>query len=143
LKREPTHPGEILREDVLSGTIAGRRRTKYAMSTRTGRKAAIDAYKKSTPHRGVYAVRCGSSGGVWVGSSPNLEAARNGLWFTLRTGSCRDGSLQLEWQTHGEAAFSFEVLEELDTGILAMEVADTLKRGKQAWAARQGARTLP
>ncbi len=111
------------------------------MST-SDRKAAIDQYKNRRPHRGVFAVRCTATGGVWVGASPNLEAARNSTWFTLRTGAHRDAALQAEWRAHGEESFRYEVLEELDPDILPMAVPDALKQKKREWAAKEGAPTL-
>jgi hypothetical protein len=112
------------------------------MSARAGRKTAIEAFKNREPHRGVFGVRCIATGHVWVGSSPNLEAAHNGLWFMLRVGTHRDLALQAEWQAHGEGAFRYEVLEELERDVPAVEVVDALKRRKREWIAREGARTL-
>jgi hypothetical protein len=108
----------------------------------TDRKAAIDQYKNRKPHRGVFAVRCVATGHVWVGASPNLEAARNGAWFTLRAGSHRDAALQAEWREHGEEAFRYEILEELDEDVLPMTVPDLLKQKKHDWASTEGARIL-
>lgn len=112
------------------------------MGSSVNRKAAIDEFKSRKPHRGVFAVRCAASGHAWVGASPNLDAARNGLWFMLRLGTHRDPALQAEWQVHGEPAFAFEVLEELEGDVLPMLVQDLLKQKKSAWAAREQARTL-
>jgi hypothetical protein len=112
------------------------------MNSRTSRKAAIEAFKSREPHRGVFAVRCAATGRVWVGSSPDLDAARNGLWFVLRLGTHRDRALQAEWHAHGEAAFSYEVLDDLRPDMLAMDVAGALKQRKREWAAKEGALTL-
>jgi hypothetical protein len=112
------------------------------MKARADRKAAIEAFKNREPRRGVFAVRCTATGGTWVGATPNLEAAHNGLWFMLRLGTHRDRALQSEWQAHGESAFHYEVLEELEPDILEMDVADALKQKKREWAAKEGARTL-
>lgn len=110
--------------------------------SREARKRAIDEYKERKPDRGVFAVRCRASGRTWVGASPNLRAARNGLWFMLRTGSCRDKDLQAEWQARGEAAFEFEILEELEEEAVPLLVQDLLKQRTAAWAAREGAGIL-
>jgi len=106
------------------------------------RKTAIDEYKNRKPHRGVFAVRCSATRHVWVGASPNLEAARNGAWFTLRAGSHRDAALQAEWREHGEASFRYDILEELDDDVLPMAVPDLLKQKKREWALKEQARTL-
>lgn len=112
------------------------------MGTTASRKAAIEEFKRRKPRRGVFAVRCDATGRAWVGATPNLEAAHNSLWFMLRLGSHRDAALQSEWRTHGEGAFRYEVLEELDPEILPMSVADTLKQKKQEWALKENAPTL-
>jgi hypothetical protein len=106
------------------------------------RKQLINDYKERKPARGAYAIRCLATGEVWVGTSPNLAAARNGLWFGLRLGSCRDQPLQAAWQAHGEPAFQFEILEELDEDVNPISVRDLLKDLKTRWAAQCGARTL-
>lgn len=106
------------------------------------RKAAIAEYKNRKPQRGIFAVRCTATGHSWVGSSPNLDAARNGTWFTLRLGSHRDAALQAEWKAHGETAFAYVVLEELDPDVLPMSVPDLLKQKKRDWALKEQGRTL-
>jgi hypothetical protein len=55
-----------------------------------------------------------ATGQVWVDSSPNLDAARNGAWFFLRHRYHHNKALQAEWNTHGEEAFQYEILEQLD-----------------------------
>lgn len=106
------------------------------------RKEAIQAYKERKIPRGAFAVRCTASGSVWVGSSPNLEAARNGLWFQLKIGSPRNPSLQKEWNQHGEAAFEFEILEKLADDVSALALPDLLKEKKRDWAVQLNAQTL-
>jgi hypothetical protein len=110
--------------------------------SKNDRKRAADEYKSRKPNRGVFAVRCTVTGHAWVGASPNLDAAKNGLWFMLRLGSTRDAELLAEWRTHGEEAFTFEVLEKLDEDIQPMLVNVQLKTQKREWAARKQARTL-
>ncbi|ABF39275.1 conserved hypothetical protein [Candidatus Koribacter versatilis Ellin345] len=97
------------------------------------RKAAIREFKERAVPRGIFAVRCKATGSVWVDSSPNLTAAKNGLWFMLRTGSHRDKQLQAEWKERSEEQFAFEVLEELDPDTPALAVDDELKAKKAAW----------
>ena len=101
------------------------------MTAHISRKEAIRAYKERKPCRGAFAVRCTATGQAWVGSSPNLDAARNGIWFGLKHGSCLDKNLQTEWQTHGEGAFEYEILGKLDDDVHAMEVNDLLKEKKR------------
>ena len=75
------------------------------------RKAAVAAYKERKVVGGVYAVRCAASGETWVGHWPNIQTR---LWFTLRQGMHPRKELLEAWRRHGEAQFSFEVLERLE-----------------------------
>ena len=79
----------------------------------TNRKAAVAAYKERKTAAGIYAIRCSSTGEVWVGRSQHIDTHRNGLWFSLRLGSYPNPALLAAWRASGEAAFSFEVLERL------------------------------
>jgi len=78
------------------------------------RKAAVLAYKERKVEAGVYAVRCTTSGQIWVGSAPDLSTIQNRLWFTLRHGSNSLRSLQGAWNAHGAEAFGFEIVERLE-----------------------------
>ncbi len=87
-------------------------------------------------------VRCIASGAVWVGASRNLDATRNGCWFTLRSGSHVDKPLQQEWNAHGEAAFQYEILETLEGDLHPIAIADLLKQSRQRWVEQLNARPL-
>ena len=106
------------------------------------KKEAIRKFKERKPLRGAFAVRCRATGHVWVGAFPDLYAMQNRHWFSLRMGGHRDPQLQQEWNTHGEQAFEFEVLEKLDEDVSPMAISDLLKEKKLSWAAKLGARTL-
>ena len=112
------------------------------MQSTTDRKAAIRKFKEREPLRGAFAVRCLATSRVWVGSSQNLDAAKNGLWFTLRLGSHPVKSLQSEWNAHGEAAFQYEILEKLESDLHPMTVGDLLKEKKSYWVAQLAAYPL-
>jgi hypothetical protein len=112
------------------------------MPLKGSRKEAIRNFKERKPLLGAYAVRCTSTGHVWVGVSRNLDATRNGCWFTLRNGLHREKSLQEEWNAHGESAFQFEILVGLDEEIHPLEVDDLLKEQKKTWIAKLGAQPL-
>lgn len=99
-------------------------------------------FKEKKPLRGAYAVRCLASGQVWVGSSRNLEATRNGLWFSLRLNGHRDKTLQQEWNGHGEPAFEYEILERLDEDTPDLVVGDLLKKVSACWQSRLSAKPL-
>ena len=106
------------------------------------RKEIIRAYKARATPRGVFAIRCVATGEVWVGSSMNLDGARNRLWFTLGSGSYKDASLQARWNAHGEKAFQYEVLEKLDDEVSALRAGDVLKERTSHWLAHLGAHPL-
>jgi hypothetical protein len=77
------------------------------------KKVAIAAYKKHKTVAGIFAVRCGATGQVWVGQSPNLDTIQNRIWFSLRLGSNSNRDLQSAWAAHGADNFTFEPLERL------------------------------
>lgn len=104
------------------------------MLTSEERKAAIQAYKARKPRPGVYAVRLKATGRCFVGSTPNLDTTRNGLWGTLASGRHLDRGLQQAWNEHGEAAFEYVILEALKEDTLPLAVKDLLKEKKLAWA---------
>ncbi len=106
------------------------------------RKAAVAACKEQKADAGIFAVRCAAAGGVWVGPSPNLGAAENKLWFTLRTGSHPRADLQQAWRDHGRDSLRFEVLERLDPDLSPTARTDRLKKHAAHWRERLGAAPL-
>ena len=112
------------------------------MLSKEQKKEAISKFKERKPLLGIYAVRCTASGRAWVGSSRNLDATGNDIWFDLRHGSHRDQPLQHEWNVHGESAFHYEVLETLDEDVIAMAVSDLLSEKKKRWMVQLDARAL-
>ncbi len=77
------------------------------------KKELARAYKEQKPTPGIFAVRCTATGAVWVAKAPDLGKRQAGLWFQLGMGGFPGKSLQEAWNTHGEAAFAFEILEEV------------------------------
>ncbi|MGC4048555.1 MAG: GIY-YIG nuclease family protein [Paludibaculum sp.] len=106
------------------------------------RKEINRKYKEQKPNMGIFAVRCSVSGQVWVGSTRNLNAAKNSHWFALNHGSHRERSLQESWNANGSEAFTYEVLEKLDEDVLPMAVADLLKERRGVWVEELGARVV-
>jgi len=78
------------------------------------RKELIRAYKEQPTRQGVFAVRCDASGETWVSATPNLDKQKTSIWFGLRTGGFSNRAMQAAWKAHGEASFSYEVLEVLE-----------------------------
>lgn len=113
------------------------------MTSKEERKEAIRKFKERKARCGVFAIRCTASGRAWVDITRNLEAAKNSAWFSLRNGSFRDRTLQDEWNAHGEAAFVYEVLDQLDEDVSPLLIADQLKEKRDRVLAASGAFRIP
>jgi hypothetical protein len=77
------------------------------------RKQLLRDYRERKTSAGVFAVRCTTTGQVWVGTTGDLATRQNGVWFSLRLGSHPNRGMQSVWTAEGEAAFAFEILEAL------------------------------
>jgi hypothetical protein len=106
------------------------------------RKAAVAAYKEQKTAAGIYAVRCVPSGACWVGRAPNLSTIQNRLWFSLRQGGNPHRSMQEAWRTHGQDAFTFEVVEPIEDEALAYARDSILKERLLHWAGELKAETI-
>ena len=78
------------------------------------RKLASAAWKERKRNAGIYAVRCAVAGATWVGSTPDLGAMENRLWFTLKHGGHSNAALKAAYAAHGEAGLGFEILETIE-----------------------------
>ena len=106
------------------------------------RRQVVRDYKERKVSQGIFAVRC-ATGEVWVGKSRNLEQQQNGIWFGLRSGGYINPAVQAAWTAHGEAAFSFEVLEAIDADDLSAYGRDNLLKDRDDhWRAALGATKL-
>jgi len=81
------------------------------MVDKARRKELLQQYAERAPQNGVFAVRNSASGEVWVGVSRNLDVQKNGLWGRLASGMCFNRDVQASWAKHGQAVFSYEILE--------------------------------
>jgi hypothetical protein len=109
----------------------------------SARKAAIQAYKERKTPRGIFALRCTVTGGVWVDSAMDLRAAENRAWSELRMGGAHvEKNIAAEFREHGQDNFRFELLETLDEDIAELSLRDVLKERKLHWIERLGARKL-
>ncbi|RXT53313.1 hypothetical protein B6S44_20900 [Bosea sp. Tri-44] len=106
------------------------------------RRAVVAAYKERKVVAGIYLVRCLASGERWAGQAPDLSTIRNRVWFTLRHGSHRQHSLQTAWTAHGEAAFAFEEIEQLDEKALEAGRERVMKARQAHWCAELGAEAV-
>ncbi|MDH4384343.1 MAG: GIY-YIG nuclease family protein [Caulobacter sp.] len=98
------------------------------------RKQLLRDYRERKTSAGVFAVRCTTTGEVWVGTTADLATRQNGVWFPLRQGSHPNRGLQSVWTAEGEAAFAFEILEALpDEERTAWVQAAQLKDRQAHW----------
>jgi hypothetical protein len=90
------------------------------MESKLSRKESVRKFKEQKSLMGAYVVRCAITGRAWVGASRNLNATKNGCWFTLRNGLHVEKSLQAEWDAQGESAFQYEILDTLEEDVHLM-----------------------
>ncbi|RKI02705.1 GIY-YIG nuclease family protein, partial [Corallococcus praedator] len=82
--------------------------------SRASRAERKRTYKEAAVPMGIYAIRNRVNGKVFVGHSLNLPAMFNRIRFEFAQRMHRVPELQADWERHGEAAFSFEVLDKLE-----------------------------
>jgi hypothetical protein len=104
-----------------------------ATRSKAARRQIADEFKERKVPRGIFVIRCTATGAAWIGSSPNLDAAKNSLWFQLRAGRYRNIALQQAWIEHGETAFTLDVLEQFDDEISPLLLNDLFSAKKKEW----------
>lgn len=72
------------------------------------------AYKHSKRPMGVYRIRNSQNDKVYIGFATDLEARFNRHKAELKFGNHRNKELQETWDSYGESAFEFEILDVLD-----------------------------
>ena len=78
------------------------------------KSAAKKEYKEAKRPMGVYRIRNTRNHKSYVGFDRDLPARINRHKAELKFGSHRNRELQEEWNSFGESALQFEVLDELD-----------------------------
>jgi hypothetical protein len=105
------------------------------------KKELARTYKERKRLQGIFAVRCDASGEVWIGKTRNLDTEQNKIWFVLRHGSHTNASLQSAWNARGEAAFRYEIVEEVtDENLLLIE--SLIKDREKHWRSELGAEAV-
>ncbi|MGN6516177.1 MAG: GIY-YIG nuclease family protein [Rhizomicrobium sp.] len=97
------------------------------------KKEMLREYRETPQRAGVFAVACGER--RWVGTTRNLDKQKNSLWFQLGMGNYPNAELQKAWKAAGEAAFTYEVLEEVKDDN-ALIIGELLKEREAAWRAQ-------
>ncbi|HEY2032729.1 MAG TPA: GIY-YIG nuclease family protein [Rhizomicrobium sp.] len=103
------------------------------------KKELLREYKETPQRAGVFAVACGDA--RWIGTTRNLDKQQNSLWFQLRMGNYPNPELQKAWNAQGEAAFIYEVLEEVKDDN-ALIIGELLKEREAVWRKKFGAQKL-
>lgn len=98
------------------------------------KREIVREYKERKTSPGIYAVRCAPTNDVWVGNTRNLSAQQNGTFFSLRLNAHTNKKMQALWKEHGESAFAYEPLEEIDAeGLTSYLLNAALKEREQHW----------
>lgn len=80
----------------------------------TNRRILKQHYLDTTTRAGVYAIRNRITGRKLVAGSSDVQGTLNRHRFELRQGSHRNRRMREDWDAHGEASFTFDVLDRLE-----------------------------
>lgn len=101
------------------------------------KKALKRAYKQAAPLIGICQIKNLHSGKVFLEAGTNPRGLLSRSHFMLRLGGHFVRELQQDWNRLGEAAFSFDLLEVVDTDTLtAPEVGEALRELETIWLAQ-------
>ncbi|HEX9022213.1 MAG TPA: metalloregulator ArsR/SmtB family transcription factor [Geobacteraceae bacterium] len=90
--------------------------------------------RENRPDMGVYQIRNGTNGRIYVGSSRNLEGTRTSRLFQLRMGKAVfSGELQKELDEFGADSFEFSVLGLLERAEQSANVEQALAALELHW----------
>lgn len=106
--------------------------------TAAHRKDLVREYKERKTRSGIFAIRCLPGDALWTGTSRDLDAQQNGIWFQLRLGNHMNRSLQQAWNSHGAEAFRFEILEVVEDENAEI-IGLLLKEREALWREQTGA----
>lgn len=104
------------------------------------KKELINKYKQQEVEMGIVRIHNKVTGYSFVDICKNLYKPFNSIKFRLSTGTFKFKKLQEDWNTYGEEAFTFEVVEKLkpQEGSTEKEKVDDLKELLQLWIDSQG-----
>lgn len=78
------------------------------------KRAIAREYKERKLLGGVYTITNTKTGQYLLGHAANLASVRNHFQFAVTTGSAVHPRLRQDWAAYGPAAFTLDVLEELE-----------------------------
>ena len=91
-------------------------------------------YKQNNQPTGIYRIMNTMNGKVFIGSSRNIPGKFNSHKFQLKYNVHRNEALQKDWDTFGPAAFSFDIVELLQTSELTtQDLRETLAVLEEKW----------
>ena len=100
----------------------------------SSKKDLIREYKQRIAPMGVFRVTNSANGKILVGSSKSLDTKFNSILFQLRIGRFPNPALQADFETFGEAKFSYEIIDALEPkDDLLYNYDDDLKTLEELW----------
>lgn len=97
------------------------------------RREARRQFKSKKTPRGIFVIRCTTSGQAWLGSSTHLDSQRNSTWFQLQGGMHRNPRMQAAWNANGELVFTYEILETFDEDLSPLLLKETFAERLKIW----------
>jgi hypothetical protein len=105
------------------------------------KKEILREYKERKVQPGIFAIKCEAARKTWVSSAADLSKQPNGTLFQLKLSGHPNKDLQAAWNKHGEAAFAYEVLEEVSDEN-SLIIGELLKERDAQWREQLGAEKL-
>lgn len=96
------------------------------------RKELIEQYNQIKIYMGVIQIKNNINGKIYLDSYPNLKNKWLTIQAQLDTGRHPNSQLQKDWKELGPEVFTYEVLEEKETGKVA-DVRWELKQMEKSW----------
>lgn len=96
------------------------------------RKELLEEFKQIKIYMGVTQIKNKTNGKIYIHSYPNLKNKWLTLQGQLNMGMHMNSQLQKDWSELGPGAFTYEVLEEKDTGDVS-DVRWELKQMEKLW----------
>lgn len=99
----------------------------------TRKKELKQQAKEEFPIAGILLVTNTNNGKVFIDAVNNIKRL-NGLMFQLKFGTLLNKELVNDWNSFGEDAFTFEVLESFKTeGKSTYQIKKVLEEAKEKW----------
>lgn len=77
------------------------------------KKALKEQYKNRAIIGGIYCIKCSGNNAIWLRKTTDMKGAENRFGFSVSINSYPEACMREAWKMYGAAAFSFEILEEI------------------------------